>query len=102
MQNGVATEETNVKVNLTLFFVGSPFGNSVASTLEGSSFKATAAGSQSSPMVTGLDRLRVKLPPPKPSSHDWYPVETPGTMEKVVQVILIIVNCTTFDSYFEY
>ena len=85
----MASKETEVEVNLTSFFVGLLSGNSVASALEGSSSKAAAAGAQSSHsrvMVTGLDRLRVKLPP-KPSSHDWYPEEPSGTnMEDVVQV----------------
>ena len=89
-QSGVATKETKVKVNKFDFIlcIGSPFGNSVASALEGSSAKSAAAGFQSSPakvMVTGRDQLRVKLPP-KPSSHDWCPVKTSGTMEELVQV----------------
>lgn len=61
------------------------FGNSVASTLEGSSSNAATGGAQSSPsrvMVTGRDRLRV---PSKPSSHDWCPEMTSGTMEELVQ-----------------
>ena len=76
VQGGVATKETEVNVNLTLLFVGLPFGNSVASALEESSSKAATAGAQSSPsmaMVTGLDRLRV---PSKPSSNDWFPEKT--------------------------
>lgn len=86
--SGVATKETEVNVNLTLFLVGLPFGNrpSVASALEGSSSNAATAGAQSSPswvMVTGLDRLRV---PSKPSSHDWCPEMTSGTMDELVQV----------------
>lgn len=67
---------------------GLSFGNNVASALEGSSSKAAASGFQSSPpraMVTGRDRLRVKLPP-KPSSHDWCPEKTFGTMQEEVQV----------------
>lgn len=66
---------------------GLPFGNSVASALEGSSSKPAATGAQSSPsrvVVTGQDRLRVKLPS-KPSSHDWCPEKTSGTMEERLQ-----------------
>lgn len=73
---------------MAFFFQGLPFQNNVASALEGSGSKAAASGFQSSPsraMVTGLDQLRVKLPP-KPSSHDWWPEKTSGTMQEEVKV----------------
>lgn len=88
VHSGVATKETKAKVDLTLFFVGLTFGKGVANALDGSSFKASTTGFQSSDsrvLVTGLDRSRVKLPS-KPVSHDWCPEKTSGTMEEALQV----------------